>query len=229
MIIDLFIIGLLGGIVVIDTTAVGQFMISLPIFSSVLLGYLFNNVEAGLFFGILMVLPWLKLIPAGGALYHHGNIGSYTAAATCLLTLNKMNYSSESIIFISIIYGIFLSYTAGRLIYFKRRLNEKIVEYNINDIKSEKFNKTNLWTFLSVTISFFSGAFFSVGGALLGYLILVNIPDSFFKTLSTYTAYGIISFLGIGFGIVVSMFFQKKYSYCLLIGLVLGVLLTSVI
>ena len=124
---DLLLIGLLGGIVAVDTTEFGQFMISLPVFSAVVLGFILNNVETGLFLGILMVLPWLKLIPAGGALHHHGNIGCFTAAATALITLKYYTTDVNSTIFLSVLYAIVLSSTAGRLVYFKRSLNEKIV------------------------------------------------------------------------------------------------------
>jgi len=229
MIEDLLIIGLVGGIVAIDTTEFGQLMISLPIFSSVVLGYLFNNIEMGLFIGIVMVFPWLKLIPAGGALYHEGNIGSCTAAGTCLMTITRIPGYENQMLFLSIIYGIILSYTAGRVIFIKRKLNEKIVRRNINNIEQGKLGRTNFWIFLSVTVTFLSGFLFSGIGSFFGHYLLKEIPTEIFKRFSHYSDYGIISFLGLGFGIVVSMFFQFKKIHFLLTGFITGIIIISLL
>ncbi|MGQ9628803.1 MAG: PTS sugar transporter subunit IIC [bacterium] len=54
-----------AGLIGLDASAVGQFMVSRPLVASVIVGFLLNNPGAGLTVGILMELIWLGRLPIG--------------------------------------------------------------------------------------------------------------------------------------------------------------------
>jgi mannose/fructose/N-acetylgalactosamine-specific phosphotransferase system component IIC len=73
--------GLAGAIVYVDTTAVGQFMISQPLVACPLFGLLVGRPEIGLFFGTAFQLLWLGSLPVGAAKFPEGNVGALVATA----------------------------------------------------------------------------------------------------------------------------------------------------
>lgn len=62
---NLLITSLLGGLFVSDTVAIGQFMISRPIFCGPVIGLILGDVTAGLYAGMIMELIWINVVPLG--------------------------------------------------------------------------------------------------------------------------------------------------------------------
>ena len=64
---NLFFVSLLGGIFVSDATAIGQLMVSRPIFCGPVIGLLLGDFVTGLYVGILMELLWISVVPLGNS------------------------------------------------------------------------------------------------------------------------------------------------------------------
>ena len=74
-------VALAGAIVYLDTTAVGQIMISQPLIACTLWGVIVGRPEIGLFFGIVFQLLWLGSLAIGAARFPEGNVGAFVATA----------------------------------------------------------------------------------------------------------------------------------------------------
>jgi mannose/fructose/N-acetylgalactosamine-specific phosphotransferase system component IIC len=75
-------IPLLGGLLALDETTVGQFMVSRPIVAGVLAGWLIGDPVAGIGVGAFMELFSLVALPAGGARLAATPSGTVAAVAT---------------------------------------------------------------------------------------------------------------------------------------------------
>jgi PTS system mannose-specific IIC component len=62
---DIFLVALAGGVIGLDRTAAGQFMISQPIVAGPLMGWLLGDAATGLIIGVALELIWLMDIPVG--------------------------------------------------------------------------------------------------------------------------------------------------------------------
>jgi len=78
-------IAVAGGIIGLDRTAAGQFMISQPIVAGPLTGWLLGDPTAGIVIGASMELVWLLDMPIGTFVPADATIGTISAAAAAVL------------------------------------------------------------------------------------------------------------------------------------------------
>jgi len=78
-------IALVGGIVGLDRTAVGQFMISQPVVAGPLTGWLLGDATTGLIIGAVLELIWVLDIPVGTFVPADSTIGAISATAIAVL------------------------------------------------------------------------------------------------------------------------------------------------
>ena len=64
-----FLIALFIGFLSLDTTIAFQMLISQPIFSCGILGWIFGNPALGIEIGIMMQLLWINIIPSGATTF----------------------------------------------------------------------------------------------------------------------------------------------------------------
>jgi len=225
---DYIIIAVLGAIVAIDTTTVGQFMISQPLVSSAAAGVLLGEPQSALFIGAVMQLMWLKLIPAGGAIYLNGNLGTLTAVGAFELTQADFPHSQDALLFTSVILGIIASYIFGYITVYHRRINTYFVA-----LAQKALQKRQLSLFQAAHIS---GALSAGTGGALFLLIFViiskytihNLPALYYVKGEPFFPFGLYALLGVGIGTVFSMVWIKKCWYYPFIGILcgIGILLT---
>jgi len=77
-------LSLIGGLLVLDTTAALQILISQPLIACTILGWFGGNVQLGLHFGLLIQLLWLSQLPVGAAKIPAGNLGSIAGVILAL-------------------------------------------------------------------------------------------------------------------------------------------------
>ena len=70
-----------GGMVALDTTAVLQVLISHPLVSCSVVGFLLGNFKIAFMIGVVLELIWLNELPVGAAPFSEGNIGATVAAS----------------------------------------------------------------------------------------------------------------------------------------------------
>lgn len=79
---ELLQLALLGGVLALDATSVGQFMISRPLVAGALTGWLLGDPSLGLLVGALLELYLLVSFPSGGAQFPEGATATVVAVAT---------------------------------------------------------------------------------------------------------------------------------------------------
>ena len=213
-----------GGIVALDTTAVFQVLISQPLVSCTIVGLLLGNPTVGIIIGIVMELPWLLEITAGGARFSESNLGSVTAASIAIIAI-QVTHRQEISFLLALLTGVLISYLGGKLVIWQRKKNDLIM----NHIDSfEVPNSRQVWQhhYFSILLTFISGGVFvavlsvAVGKWLLP-VIIENVPqhiDPVFKPVKSV-------FLGVGVGAMLVHFYQKKNFIMILFGVLLGLII----
>jgi mannose/fructose/N-acetylgalactosamine-specific phosphotransferase system component IIC len=79
---DPMLLTLLGGILALDGTSVGQFMISRPLVAGTLTGWILGDPYLGLLVGGLIELYFIPIFPVGGADFPEGGPPTLVAVAT---------------------------------------------------------------------------------------------------------------------------------------------------
>ena len=82
---QLFLVALLGGLIGLDRTAAGQFMISQPIVAGPLTGWVLGDATAGLVIGAVLELIWVLDMPIGTFVPADATIGTVSATAVAAL------------------------------------------------------------------------------------------------------------------------------------------------
>lgn len=79
---DLLLVSLLGGVLALDGTSVGQFMVSRPLVAGALTGWLLGTPLVGLTLGALLEVYLLVSFPSGGARFPEGATATVVAVAS---------------------------------------------------------------------------------------------------------------------------------------------------
>ncbi len=79
---DLLLLTLLGGLLALDGTSVGQFMVSRPLVVGVLAGWVMGDPALGLLLGGLLELFLIPALPVGGSEFPEGTPPAIVAVAT---------------------------------------------------------------------------------------------------------------------------------------------------
>lgn len=78
---ELVVLALAGGLLSLDGTSVGQFMVSRPLVAGAITGWLLGEPTTGLLVGALLELYLLVSFPSGGARFPEGATGTVVAVA----------------------------------------------------------------------------------------------------------------------------------------------------
>jgi len=79
-------VALVGGLIGLDRTAAGQFMISQPIVAAPFAGWLLGDATAGLVIGAMLELIWVLDMPVGSFVPADATVSAVTATAVAALT-----------------------------------------------------------------------------------------------------------------------------------------------
>ena len=82
---DLLLLALLGGLLALDGTSVGQFMVSRPLVAGVFTGWIVGDPALGLLVGGVLELFFLPAFPVGGASFPEEGPSTVVAVATASL------------------------------------------------------------------------------------------------------------------------------------------------
>lgn len=220
---DNIVIGLIGSLIVLDTTVAFQFLISQPLIACTLLGWFLGDIQLGLQIGMYVQLLWLSSMPVGASIVPEGNIAA--VVITVLVFRYNDNYTNfNTILICAVLFGVFISYVGGELVVFLRKSNQYLLKQV--QIYARK-GKTNVLTSINVMAVLFH--FTLMFGLIVASLI---VGDFLFDYISRfpiawekYFKYSVVALVGIGAGLVVSIFKEKKYRLFLITGIVGGCIL----
>ena len=118
---EVFILGLVGGLLALDGTSVGQFMVSRPIVAATLGGWLTGDPSAGLLVGGILELFYLPVIPSGGGRYPEAGLAGMIAAPTAVWIGGLHGVA------IGVALGLLWGIVGGETTGWVRRLNERLL------------------------------------------------------------------------------------------------------
>ena len=224
---DYLIIAFLGSLIVLDTTVVFQSLISQPLITCTIIGYILGDIQLGLQIGFLLQLLWLSSIPVGAAIVPEGNVAAIIITTLIIKHSNQVE-SFYTFFVLTTIYGILISYIGGQIVVLYRKTNIILMQKVTKNIQKGKFSylgKVNL-----VALCYHYGLFlilmilsFYLGD--LCFEIFSLVP----KTFEPYFQYGAISIFGIGIGLILPIYREKYSQSIIFIGLIIGIFIFWII
>jgi len=110
----------LGGLVALDGTALGQFMVSRPLVAATLAGAILGDATSGLVVGGVLELFYLSVLPVGGARFPEGGPAAMVGAATAAAVPGMAG------LVVGIAVGLIWGAVGGHTVGWLRRLNTRI-------------------------------------------------------------------------------------------------------
>jgi len=200
---------ILGGIVSVDSEAGWQVMVSQPLVACPATGWFFGNFEMGLMIGILMQLPFLTEIPAGGAKQTFSNLGSFVGAALAAHLSQMFPAIPNLILFATVTFAVLISWITTPLVKATRGLNLIFVRKAEAALNKERPKAVSFYNYLGVVNALFFGIFFSASFWLLGKYIVPPLVQSFTPAFEQRLDLLRMTLLGAGMGAVIWMFVTK--------------------
>jgi len=157
----------------LDITIAFQVLISSPIFSCTLLGWLLGDIQTGMELGFVFQLLWLGKIPAGAYIVPEGNIASMMA--TALILINKeigWTHTTLAVVFIEV---LLLSYLGSILTLYYRKFNGKILDLMLKEVEKTRVTFIVLLEVASMVVYFLAVMIFSFLALKLSQLFLPSL------------------------------------------------------
>jgi len=213
-------IGLFGSLLILDTTVAFQFLISQPLIACTLLGWFLGDANLGLQIGIYLQLLWLSSIPSGAAIIPEGNIAAIII--TALVLRYNQNYENfNTALICALLFGILVSYFGGELVVFFRKSNQFFLKKILSFARRGNLSTLTLINFFALMFHFllmFILIFVAmyVGDMIFTYVLKIPLEwDRYFK-------YSVMALVGIGAGLMLSMYKERKSQFLLGMGLLFG-------
>ena len=118
---DLLQIALIGGVLALDATSVGQFMVSRPLVAGAITGWALGDPALGMVVGALLELYLLVSFPSGGARFPEG------ATATVVAVASAAAVDAPGAVPVGVAAGLVWGQVGGFSVTLFRKLNGRIV------------------------------------------------------------------------------------------------------
>ena len=118
-------VGILGGLVGLDSTAFPQAMFSRPLVAGALAGLAFGDPVRGLLVGAALEIFALVIMPVGAARYPEAGTGAVAAAGAACLA--GAHLPIQVLLLLAVVFGLAWERLAGYSVILLRRENERLV------------------------------------------------------------------------------------------------------
>lgn len=215
-------ISLWGGLVALDTTAVLQVLISHPLVSCSVVGYMLGNFKVAFLIGVILELIWLNELPVGAAPFSEGNIGATVAAAVAVLVTDQTQRMQMAVP-LACLFGIVVSAIGGYAVIGLRYVNGALYSRLLESsrLTPARITATHL---SSILLLFIGGTLFTALMTGLSYWALLALAP-FIPTAWDGRLWPMLgAFLGVGCAVLLYMFVSRKNWWLLIMGTALGAL-----
>lgn len=143
-------LSLIGGLVLLDKQAIGEFGISQPIVACPLLGLIFGDFNIGLLLGGVLQLVWIGSLPLGAKEPLDNQGAGVVAMSIFILAKNiSLNTPHEKIIFVSFLFAGIASIIGQVLSQILKKTNN----YLFNRVNKDSSDKLIISTHLSGVVT----------------------------------------------------------------------------
>ena len=220
---DLVMVSLWGGFVALDTTAALQILISRPLVSCSVVGLLLANFPTGFLLGLIFELIYLDELPVGGALFNEGNVGATIAAGVAIL-LERQIGRLDLVIPLAALSGILMSKICAHLVVLMRTINTQIYSrlLEVRQITPGAVTRSHL---LCILLMFAAGILSTFLAVLFFLLVLPHMARLVPVGLDPHLYTIVFAFLGVGCGVLLYQFYERKRWWYIAVGLGCGIML----
>jgi PTS system mannose-specific IIC component len=220
-------LGLLGSLLILDTTIVLQSLISQPLFTCSIIGWILGDIQLGLQLGVYLQILWLSMIPVGTAIIPEGN------TAAIVTTVLVFRYHQDHQIFNTVLvgavlYSLLIAYLGSSLVDLYGKRNVKLLNYTL--ARLQKGSHTVLTTVHARAILFhFIVMLLLITGALIVGDIVFSLLSLVPVNWEVYFSYGVTALLGIGVGLILPMYKEQNCRLLIFSGVVVGSIILLVL
>lgn len=212
------ILSFLGGLLTLDQTSLGQFMLSRPLVSASLAGWILGNPEAGILAGAILEVLFLPAFPVGGARFPEGGPAGVVAVAA-----SAAAGDGAAGLALGVGLGTVWGGAAGWSVTLMRRLNERIAPAGVRDTLPP--SRIVAGHVSGLVLDFARGAVITGIGVVTGRILAGFLPESWaLGGVQTGLALGTAAAISMG-GLLAGLGGWKRSPVHLASGLVLGGLL----
>jgi len=165
---ELLTVSFVGGLLSLDSTVFGQFMISRPIVAGPVIGWLCGDVKTGLLIGAMIELLWIGVVPVGVGVPPDSAIVCIVATA---IAANKVPDAAA----IAIIFSVPLGIIFKRLDIAHRKWNRIFLPVVENGIKNGRYYILTFVIWLGVFLSYIKSFLFLLVSIFLFNAILFYV------------------------------------------------------
>jgi mannose/fructose/N-acetylgalactosamine-specific phosphotransferase system component IIC len=203
---NIFFLSALISFLSLDVTIAFQVLISSPIFTGPLIGWLLGDVWLGFELGFLWQLIWLGRIPAGAYIVPEGNIASMIAT-TLILLYRDIDFPNTllTVVFFEV---ILVSYLGAIITYIYRKINGKILDFMLKFLNKINFKFVIILEGGSIFIYFVIIFFMTLAVILINQNFLPDIVQFIGKLFEKQLVVIKPLIMGIGLGLVFPIFFD---------------------
>ncbi len=173
---ELIKIAFVGGLISLDSTVFGQFMLSRPIVAGPVIGWLCGDIKTGLLIGAMIELLWVGVVPVGVGVPPDSAIVCIVATA---IAANKVPDAAA----IAIIFSVPLGVIFKRLDIAHRKWNRVFLPVVENGIENGRYHILTFVIWLGVFLSFIKSFLFLficvfLFNAILSYILpfIISAP-----------------------------------------------------
>jgi mannose/fructose/N-acetylgalactosamine-specific phosphotransferase system component IIC len=155
---ELLLISLLGGLLALDGTSVGQFMVSRPLVAGALAGWTLGEPATGVLIGAVLELYLLVSFPSGGARFPEG------ASATVVAVASAAAVEAPEAAALGVAMGLIWGQVGGLTISLLRRMNGQFVP----EPATASYQTVSIAHRLALAFDLIRGVVLTFGGVVIG-------------------------------------------------------------
>lgn len=161
---SLTLLAILGGLLALDGTSVGQVMVSRPLVAGVLAGWVMGDPLLGLLIGGILEVYFISVFPVGGSEFPEGGPPALVAVATGAAVPETADMAAG--IALGVLVGFIWSRVGSGSVQALRHLNGRLVP---DPSRREVSQARIVWAHLAgIGLDFVRGFLLSVGGLVFG-------------------------------------------------------------
>jgi mannose/fructose/N-acetylgalactosamine-specific phosphotransferase system component IIC len=171
----------LGGLVALDGTSVGQFMLSRPFVAASLGGLVVGAPMQGVAAGIVLEALHLAVLPVGAALYPEGGPAALVAGAVFAAGQRPVAVATSGTLLVCVLFALAMEWVGGRSVTALRQYNVRFSGAPAEGLTPGQVARRH-WS--AIGLDFVRGAGLALAGLLLLELVVGAIDFSGFPEVA---------------------------------------------
>lgn len=227
--VTLFQTAAVGALLFLDATAVGHFLISAPIVTAPIIGWLLGDITIGLVIGAYLELIWIGLLPVGSRIPPNANVVAVVATASLIMggATIKGDVISPVLVW-GVFYGVFCGIVAREIKVGLYSLHSRFGHFCDRAAHKGKLASVERVALFSILLDWaLMFIFFSIA-IFLGKIIIRYLTDLNLSSFKISSRIALDAFILVGLAVILDLFSKKtEYWLPLVVSAVAGLVFLS--